>query len=121
MAKDQIPQDQELKFSPNQEKIPSFLKKNLLLGMVVLGIILLLPLAIFIIGRLQNQGQITKAPGSVSKKTFAPTAPHVAAQLIVKLKESYTKEELESLRQKFDELGVVSQEKAFLSHDPLFK
>lgn len=119
MVKNENPQ--EPLETPNQEKIPPFFKKNfMVIGMFILGIILLFPIAIFVISTLQDQGQIPKSSRD-TKKTFAPTAPFVADQLIVKLRDSYTKEELERLKKKFDELGVVSQEKAFQSDDPLLK
>ncbi len=87
--------------------------------MFILGVLLLFPIAIFVISALQNQGQIPSS--KISKKTFEPTAPYVPDQLIVRLKESYTKGELETLARKFDELGVESQEKVFKSDDPSLK
>lgn len=88
--------------------------------MFILGVILLFPLAIFVISELSDQSPLPKQ-NNASKKTFAPTAPFVADQLIVKLKDSYTQDEIEKLNKKFTELGVVSQEKAFESEDPLLR
>lgn len=121
MANDQIAQDQEPEFLPIQNRISQFFKKKfMVIGMFILGISLSL-LAIFAISQLSGQGQIPKTSKDIAKKTFAPTAPFVADQLIVKLKDSYTRDEIEKLNKKLTELGVVSQEKAFESEDPLLR
>lgn len=120
MANDQIAQDQEPEFLPIQNKISQFFKnKFMVIAMFILGIILLFPIAIFLMSQLSGQGQAPEQ--NIPKKTFAPTAPHRTDQLIVKLKESYARGELERLKKKFDELGVESQEKLADSDDPSLK
>jgi thermitase len=119
MAMDQIPQTQEPKF-PLEDKIPPVIRKNfMIIAMIVFGLFLLFPLAIFIMSKLPDQEQAIREKDP--KKTFDTKAPFVADQLIVKLKDSYTEAELKRLKDKFDELGVVSQEKAFQSNHPSLK
>lgn len=99
-----------------EENIPPSRKNLVAVGLFFLGLILLLPLVFFINSNLKQ----SKKPETVkqSKRIFKPVAPYVSNQLIVRLKNSYTKDELERLNNKFRDLGVVSQEKAFKTNNP---
>lgn len=50
-----------------------------------------------------------------------PPPEYVKNQLIVKLKDKYTTQELASLQKKLTDLGVVSQQKQFETNDPALK
>ena len=102
---------------------PDFKRKRLLVITVtiIIVIILFIPLVFFAISALGLKESIKDLEKTKGQKTFSLTAPYVPDELIVKLKASYTEEELARIEKKFKELGVVSQKKAFESEDPLLR
>src|SRR3989344_4000344 len=101
---EEISENQDSEISPIQ-KAP-FSKRKLIF------------FAFILISRMSNQGNV---PLQGNQKTFSPQAPHANDELIIKLKDSYTRVELERLNKKFTELGIVSQRKVYDSEDPRLK
>ena len=113
---EEISENQDSEISPIQ-KAP-FSKRKLIFFAIILVILIFLPFAFFLISRMSNQGNV---PLQGNQKTFSPQAPHANDELIIKLKDSYTRVELERLNKKFTELGIVSQRKVYDSEDPRLK
>lgn len=93
-------------------------KTLLIVGMAVVVIILLVPIFFFIVSGQKISPKVNKP---ISNKPFVSTAPYVADQLLVKYKDSYTLDQIMSLKQKLSDIGVISQEKAFDSNDPILR
>lgn len=104
----------------NPPDVKTFTNKNklILLGMIIVSVIFFIPLIMFVFSSLRPAPVPPKDNEEVPRSVIAPEAPFVPDELIVELKSKYTEPELKLLKQKFDEYGVVSQEKAFDTNDP---
>jgi len=108
-------QGNELEENP-QNSFSSVLanKKIVFAGLFIFLLFILIPVTFYF-------ARNTKPKKDQITNTSYPKAPYAADQLIVKYKDSYTLVEIERLRDKLNEIGVVSQEKVFDSNDPRLK
>lgn len=109
--------DEETTVTPNiWSKIKSLLnQKRIRLPAIIIMVFIFIPL-IFLIVFNYKPKQSSKT--STGLHTFSPSAPYVADQLIVELKDGYTLDELKKLDSEFKKIGIVSQRKVFDSNDP---
>lgn len=97
-----------------RSKFLSFKKPTVISIMIILSIILLVPIALFIISSLRSEPppKQTNLP-QTNKIDELFEAPYVEGELITKYKDKYTFDEIMRLKSKLEEIGVVRQEKAY--------
>ena len=109
--------------NPEKLSTPKFLeniyKKNRIILLTAVLLLIFIPLGFFIFSNFNTNPDLKKTQDK--KVLIYPGAPYVGDQIIVRLKDEYTLEELTRLKEKLDDIGVISQEKVFDSDDPNLK
>lgn len=113
------PQDELNSAGYHKPHILGFKKKYFISGLIFATIILISSIILFINFSMSSKQQEESLSESRDNKVDYFKASYVADQLIVQFKKEYTLEELENLRAKLEEAGVIEQKRAYSSDDEL--
>ena len=94
-------------------------KRPLLVYVIIAFFLILIPIVLLIVSIYRESTGFK--PNNLVETIDYFRASYVPDQLIVKLKNEYTEQELQNLKSKFEELGVTGQQKAYKSNKEYLK
>lgn len=94
-------------------------KRPVLIYVIIAFFLILIPIVLLIVSIYRKSTGFK--PNNLVETIDYFRASYVPDQLIVELKDEYTEQELQNLKSKFEELGVISQQKAYKNNKEYLK